>query len=218
MNKILSKFAIIGVVSIMPLTSISGLINSNSMMEQNNDTLIEEYQNSELDSVDQLDEMDDKTFQEQVKKTAELFEVLMLNEVIFVNEHGFVVDVDIDKLEAMYGVNEYTLELRSMQIQENGKVTRDVGKHLWNFGTCMVGKMGKDLAINELKNILTGDILQLLSKGKYQQFVQKLAQKAVNKLGKKAASKLVSFIAPAGWVVNAFKMGKWAVECTVFYD
>ena len=155
----------------------------------------------------------DEEFQEMVDNTIKEVEYMASNGIISFDEQGYLTYVDVDQLEAIYGADENTAELRELMAPK--PMTRG---HIENFTNCMVGKLAKSFGINELRNLVTGQIMDYFSKGAYQKAIQKLAQRAVDKLGKKAAIKLVNFALPSGWVLNAAKAGLWSVQCTVFYD
>lgn len=155
----------------------------------------------------------DEEFNAMVENTAKEVEYMAEHGIISFDKNGYLTYVNVDKLEEIYGADVNTAELRELMAPR--PMTRG---HIENFTNCMVGKLAKSLGINELRNLITGEIANYFSKGAYQKAIQKLAQRAVDKLGKKAAIKLVNFALPSGWVLNAAKVGLWSVQCTIFYD
>lgn len=158
-------------------------------------------------------DLTEEEFQAMVTETARQVEFMAKNGIIVFDEKGYISYVDVDKFESIYGADENTATLREWMTPQ--PMTRG---HIENFSRCMLGELAKSLGINEIRNLLTGEVLNYFSKGAYQKAIQKVAQLAVDKLGMKAAAKIVNFALPSGWVVNAVKVGYWSVKCTVFYD
>lgn len=207
MKKRITKLLLISLVVVMMTMSIytNAFAKSNVGPEVSKDLIVELEKG--------VPEISDENFEKMVNNTAKEVEFMAKNGIITFDDRGMITYVNVDKFEATYGADANTIELR--KLFEPTVMTRG---HIENFTGCMVGKLAKNFGMNELKNLVTGEIANYFSKGAYQKAVQKLAQRAVDKLGKKAAIKLVNFALPSGWVLNAAKVGLWSIQCTVFYD
>lgn len=203
-------------------TSVNVLAEDNTSTQiECSENTIDFTKNSNADSIE-VDTLTNEDINKLIHQTSQVIDELMTT--VFVTDlNGNLISVDVDKLEAEYGVTSESIELRKMINQRTNEsleysvMSRSIGYHTGRFASCFIKQIARSFGLSTALFIGHGELVNLVGKKAYYQAVQKMAQITVNKLGKKAALKLVEFATPAGWALSAGKVALWTYRCTVEY-